>query len=239
MKTTSVAYLALAAVAHAHPTVPPVATAGHGMGSGHLNVEIATEAVANEESALPMPTGLNVAACDALTDAYTCQELAACCKDGPTCTAAAAWAHSSGELDEHHKANAASHIAGCFGPAAKLAEAPLSAPALAAHLDQVGDLSLFEERSEYHQERGIHNLGHRRGAVALSESLAAQTAAPDVVSQLQHAPTAHCTAAAQCHTHTQAAHACSCSRLAAGCMLQRAAGTFFRGAMAFGPFVPS
>ena len=38
MKTTSVAYLALAAVAHAHPTVPPVATAGHGMGSGHLNV---------------------------------------------------------------------------------------------------------------------------------------------------------------------------------------------------------
>jgi len=88
MKTTSVAYLALAAVAHAHPTVPPVATAGHGMGSGHLNVEIATEAVANEESALPMPTGLNVAACDALTDAYTCQELAACCKDGPTCTAA-------------------------------------------------------------------------------------------------------------------------------------------------------
>ena len=187
MKTTSVAYLALAAVAHAHPTAPPVATAGHGMGSGHLNVEIATEAVANEESALPMPTGLNVAACDALTDAYTCQELAACCKDGPTCTAAAAWAHSSGELDEHHKANAASHIAGCFGPAAKLAEAPLSAPALAAHLDQVGDLSLFEERSEYHQERGIHNLGHRRGAVALSESLAAQTAAPDVVSQLQHA----------------------------------------------------
>ena len=42
------------------------------------------------------------------------------------------------------------------------------------------------------------------------------------VSQLQHAPTAHCTAAAQCHTHTQAAHACSCSRLAAGCMLQAA-----------------